>query len=296
MTEVPTEKTYEQMRSEIRRSYYIPDNYRVPVGRNRKNYLRSYQNRYFKWRYRLIENRRIKLEKLAHQLHLFHKNLERFVLYDEWCERQMRQYQDLCFVIGNGIDDAECPDRYDIEEILSSRMNEVQERLKRHKEQYPNIRVVNQDVKHWREYLENLEAQAEQEYAKWRAGKHYLFRPAEERRTDKMLRRHDNILDTFVKEVQYDSGLLNKKLMPDCVREMFVSFTQRHSRFRPVLQQVLVSTPYLDPTLDEMDANNSKHLDRMRMLDEMRQVEGATVAVNDVNDGDRATVVVDGEL
>ena len=272
------------MRSEIRKSYYIPDNYRIPVGRNKINYLRSYQDRYFKWRYRLIENRRIKLEKLAHQLHNFNMNLEHFVRYNEWCERQMRQYQDLCFVIGDGIDEADCPDHYDIEDILERRLTNIREQLKRHKEQYPNLRQVGTaEARHLRDYLENLESDAEREYHKWIVGKHFLFRPAEERKTEKVLRRHDNILDSLIKEVQYDSGLLKKKILPDRVNEMNVRYGHRHTQFKEPLQQVLVFTPTLDPTLEMMDVDNTKHLDRMRMLDEMRMVEGATVAVNDMN-------------
>lgn len=284
MTEVPNTKTLDQMRSEIRKSYYIPDNYRIPVGRNRKNYLRAYQEKYFKWRFRLIENRRVKMEKLALQLYNFNNALERFVRYDEWCERQMRQYQDLCAVVGNGVDEEDCPDEYDIEEILHNRMVGAQERLKRHKEDYPTLsRTGTPEQKRWREYLENVESDHETEYHKWMGGKRFLFVPAEERRTDRVLKRNDNVMDMLIKEVQYDSGLLNKTLLPDRVNVMFQRYGNRHQQFKSPLQQVLVFTPVLDPTLDEMEVNNGKHLDRMRMLDEMRQVEGATVGDTDMS-------------
>lgn len=267
----PTEQTKSlgQIRSLIRKSYYIPDDYKIPVGRNHDRYLRSYKYRYFKWRYRCMENRRLKLDKLSRQLYFWAYKMEHFVRYNEWCERQMRQYQDLLFILGDGVDEDECPDEFDIDEILQSRANRYNDMLDRHKTQFPDrfLRQNNNIEYMRREWICDKVSEAEQELSRWQNMKRSVFNPAEDRRTDKVLRRYDDCFDMYIKEELYPTSIPYKQLLPDRLHEMWQNNT-RNGRFKQVIEKVLCSTPSQAPTLDVMEVNNEKHNERMRMLDE----------------------------
>lgn len=245
----------------IKRSKWIPNDWKVPKGKNVERTINKEKRRFFKYRYRLIEERRTKLDILARRYNDLMNDMNDFINKNEWFEAQMRQAKDICYVLGAHIDEEEdCPEELDHDEILFNRKMRTQDNLERHIQRFPGELKKDSVEYRWRQNYREFAAEANVAYIKYRSNRDAIYHPAEERHDPHMLDRKDCFLSSYIKETLVPTDIQEKRFLPELVRNRHNSwFRTSGNRDDGYAQRefgmfkTLVATPQLPPTLEKQD-------------------------------------------
>ena len=244
-----------------RRSYYIPDNYRP-----NKRQIKSFESRYWRWRYKLICYRRDNLASINQQINELTWRINRFVKHNEWMEHQVHQFKDLCDIYK--VDISTPPDEYDLADQLQERYEKARDTNTEFQRTHKYPRYGDAHFSQYHALQRNFE-ERQNEYYDWIENGQYAYLPYEERYNKNVVRMPYKGANVY--EVPDNHSLYAKTLMPN---NMKINHPNNRIKDVNVVKPIEIYAPVSLPTLRQMDKYNTLYNDRSRELEAIHTIEG----------------------